>query len=300
MNTPYPKKIIFNPGTICTYDCIFCGQPRYSEPIIIPIERIKTIFNNFSEIDQADIGGTGELLLHPDFIKIIQFMTERKIPFNLATNGEYLTEEKEKILRESTLKYINFSLNSVNSETKKFLSGGRGDFDLVMKHFKSVNTKPRNYKVHISTVINRYNFKELPDFVQFGIDNGVDLIILKDLSLLFKYPKGLCLLNDEEEYFYFEKTKEIAKKTNISITGLNRNKNLESIKMPIKQCPMPWSHTVIRYNGLVSSCCYWPLILGNINEESFYDIWNGEKANELREAVSSGDNKFCKNCGEFK
>jgi len=43
-----------------------------------------------------------------------------------------------------------------------------------------------------------------------------------------------------------------------------------------------------------------PVKMGDLNEESFYDIWNGEKANELRKAVAAGDNKFCKNCGLFE
>jgi MoaA/NifB/PqqE/SkfB family radical SAM enzyme len=271
--------------------------------MFLSFDKIKDIFQNFTEVEQADIGGSGELLLHPNFNEIIQLLIDKKIPFNFSTNGEHLTEEKQKILRQSTLKYINFSLNSLIQETKKMLSGNRGNFDLVMEHFKSFARQPRNYGVHISMVVNRYNFREMPDFVQFGINNGVDRIGFFGLSPQVPYPLGLSLLNDEEELMYFKKMKELVKNNKILVNdyiGMARDQNNKPIKKPIKDCPMPWSHVGIEPDGRVTVCCYIPLRIGNINEQSFYDIWNGEKANELRKAVSSGDNKFCKNCGLFE
>lgn len=308
MTTPYPKNIILSHTTVCSYQCIFCSTtqqfgPGKLTPMFLSFDRIKDIFENFTEVSQADMGGSGELLLHPNFNEIIKLLNEKKIPFNFSTNGEYLTDEKQKILKESPLKYINFSLNSLIPETKNFLSGNRGNFDSVMKHFKSFVTKPRNYEVHISMVVNRYNFKEMPDFVQFGIDNGVDRIGFFGLSPQVPYPDGLSLLGNEEELSYFKKMKELIKENNIVVNdyiGMNRDKNNKQIKQPIKNCPMPWSHVGIEPDGRVTVCCYIPLRIGNINEQSFYDIWNGEKANELRNAVAANDNKFCKNCGIFE
>jgi MoaA/NifB/PqqE/SkfB family radical SAM enzyme len=271
--------------------------------MFLSFEKIKDIFENFTEVAQADMGGSGELLLHSDFFKVIQLLIDKKIPFNFSTNGEHLTEEKQKILRQSTLKYINFSLNSLIPETKKMLSGDRGNFDLVMEHFKNFIKKPRQYEVHISMVVNRYNFREMPDFVHFGIEQGVDRIGFFGLSPQLQYPEGLSLLGNEEELLYFQKMKELIKNSKIPVNdyiGMKRDENNKPIKKPIKDCPMPWSHVGITPNGKVTVCCYVPMKIGDLNEQSFYDIWNGEKANELRKAVSSGDNKFCKNCGLFE
>jgi len=308
MITPYPKNIILNHTTVCSYRCIFCSTTQQFgvgklTPIFLSFDKIKDIFQNFTEVEQADMGGSGELLLHPNFNEIIQLLTDKKIPFNFSTNGEHLTEEKQKILKQSSLKYINFSLNSLIPETKKFLSGEQGNFDLVMSHFKNFVNKPRNYEVHISMVVNRYNFKEMPDFVQFGVDHGVDRVGFFGLSPVVPYPSGLVLLNNEEEIFYFNKMKKIVKETNIQINdfiGFKRDQNNKHIKIPIKNCPMPWSHVGIEPNGNVTACCYVPISYGNINEQSFYDIWNGEKANKLRNAVTQGDNKFCKKCGIYE
>jgi len=308
MNVPYPKNIILSHTTVCSYQCIFCATTQQFgvgklTPIFLSFEKIKDIFQNFTEVYQADVGGSGELLLHPNFYDIIQLLKDKDIPFNFSTNGEHLTEEKQITLRDSPLKYINFSLNSLNPETKNFLSGGQGNFDLVMKHFKDFATKPRNYEVHMSMVVNRYNFREMPDFVKFGIKNNVDRIGFFGLSPQIQYPEGLSLLGDEEELSYFKKMKELIKENNILVNdyiGMNRDQNNKPIKRPIKECPMPWSHVGVTPNGKVTVCCYVPLKIGDLNEESFYNIWNGDKANELREAITAGDNKFCKNCGIFE
>ena len=208
--TPYPKSIIMSHTTVCTYRCIFCSTtqqfgygPGLIKPIFLSFEKIEDIFKNFNNITQADMGGSGELLLHPDFYNIIQILIDKNIPFNFSTNGEHLVEKKQEILCQSPLKYINFSLNSLNPETKKMLSGGEGNFDLVMKHFKDFSKKPRNYEVHISMVVNRYNFKEMPDFVEFGIAHEVDRIGFFGLSPQVPYPEGLSLLGDEESFHKF-------------------------------------------------------------------------------------------------
>jgi MoaA/NifB/PqqE/SkfB family radical SAM enzyme len=308
MITPYPKNIILSHTTVCSYKCIFCATtqqfgPGKLTPIFLSFDKIKDIFQNFTEVEQADMGGSGELLLHPNFNEIIKLLTDKKIPFNFSTNGEHLTNEKQKILKESPLKYINFSLNSLISETKNILTDNTGNFDKVMEHFVNFVAKPRNYEVHISMVVNRYNFKEMPDFVRFGIKHGVDRIGFFGLSPQLLYPEGLSLFGDEEELSYFKKMKELIKENNIKVNdyiGMNRDQNNKQIKRPIKECTMPWSHVGITPNGKVTVCCYVPLKMGDLNEESFYDIWNGERANELRKAVAAGDNKFCKNCGLFE
>ena len=65
--------------------------------------------------------------------------------------------------------------------------------------------------------------------------------------------------------------------------------------------------TYISYNGDISFCCHdWrsKYIMGNLNENSLFDIINGEKFNRIREMVDgvtdSGDHFLCKTCFHCK
>ena len=40
-------------------------------------------------------------------------------------------------------------------------------------------------------------------------------------------------------------------------------------------------------SGKVSSCCVWPVTLGDLNKESFHDIWNGSRFENLRAVVNT-------------
>jgi len=299
MSVPYPENVIIDIGTICGYKCIFCSASQ-RPPQCLPFDAIKKIIGNFHKIKLLNIGGSGEFFFHPDIDKILTLITARRIPFLFSTNGEYLTNERQKMVRNSLLTSVNFSLNSLNPETKKILSGGTGDFDMVMSNFKNFVKQPRNYDVTISMVVNNYNYKEMPDFVQFGVDHGANKICLTQLAKSVSYPDGLVIPNDSRELSYYEKAKEIAQKHNTLLGGMDRDEKNKQKKRPIKDCPLPWTHVGIMPNNKMVPCCYLPFIAGDLNTESFWDIWNGKKMNELRNAICEGNNTLCKSCVLFE
>lgn len=62
-------------------------------------------------------------------------------------------------------------------------------------------------------------------------------------------------------------------------------------------CKRPFTSCEISVIGDVIVCCHdWlPLIIGNIRENTLEEIWNGEKANALRETILDGSYKYCNN-----
>ena len=62
-------------------------------------------------------------------------------------------------------------------------------------------------------------------------------------------------------------------------------------------CKRPFTSCEITAMGDVIVCCYdWlPVIIGNIRENTLEEIWNGEKANALRETILDGSYKYCNN-----
>ena len=59
-------------------------------------------------------------------------------------------------------------------------------------------------------------------------------------------------------------------------------------------CKLPWSAILVEVDGTVKCCCFQKIPLGNLNEDTLEDIWNGSMFVALRAAISSGDYKtFC-------
>jgi MoaA/NifB/PqqE/SkfB family radical SAM enzyme len=62
-----------------------------------------------------------------------------------------------------------------------------------------------------------------------------------------------------------------------------------------KICYNPWTHFEVNNpNGDVTMCCDVPTVLGNVNEQSIEEIWNGEKYQKLRRMMfEQGAEKMC-------
>jgi MoaA/NifB/PqqE/SkfB family radical SAM enzyme len=60
-----------------------------------------------------------------------------------------------------------------------------------------------------------------------------------------------------------------------------------------KICSEPWTRMHILSDGDVLACCANSMVLGNINTNSFDEIWNGKAAQELRQSFLRGEMKGC-------
>ena len=62
-------------------------------------------------------------------------------------------------------------------------------------------------------------------------------------------------------------------------------------------CILPWIHIHVSQNGRVSPCCNNNRYLGNVQEQSIKDIWNGKQFKDLREQFKNDiPDKRCNHC----
>ncbi len=58
---------------------------------------------------------------------------------------------------------------------------------------------------------------------------------------------------------------------------------------PPKTCGNPWTHVHIKSDGLVYPCCFSDEVMGDLRKESFDQIWNGKKYQDLRKSMRPGN-----------
>jgi MoaA/NifB/PqqE/SkfB family radical SAM enzyme len=62
-------------------------------------------------------------------------------------------------------------------------------------------------------------------------------------------------------------------------------------------CISPWEHVFINSDGNLSVCCSLSDTFGNLNNQDFISVWNGEKLNEFRSNMALGlYHHACKTC----
>ncbi|MFO1159898.1 MAG: radical SAM protein [Reyranellaceae bacterium] len=62
----------------------------------------------------------------------------------------------------------------------------------------------------------------------------------------------------------------------------------------VRDCRAPWEWSLIATNGEVLPCCFGAPPVGNLNDSSFEEIWNGEAMQSLRKSLS--ENRIPKAC----
>ncbi len=81
-----------------------------------------------------------------------------------------------------------------------------------------------------------------------------------------------------------------------SITKQKRGKR-SNISISKPYCLMPWIHSHVSDNGKVKACCIANIPFGNINTNSFEEIWNGKPIQELRTKFLNQEiDKRCSGC----
>jgi radical SAM protein with 4Fe4S-binding SPASM domain len=101
--------------------------------------------------------------------------------------------------------------------------------------------------------------------------------------------------------FISEEHKDPLRSVRITVPALNPEKisvYYNDLETPIRNhCIVPWCQANINYNGDVHFCADYPdFILGNIKDQSFTEIYNGEKANLFRETINGRDGGIFPGC----
>ena len=66
----------------------------------------------------------------------------------------------------------------------------------------------------------------------------------------------------------------------------NRKQDTDQKTLP-DRCILPFSWVSINELGEVMPCCALPIVMGNLNKQSFMEIWNNRRYRKLRRTVNS-------------
>jgi radical SAM protein with 4Fe4S-binding SPASM domain len=131
------------------------------------------------------------------------------------------------------------------------------------------------------------NEHQVKDVYKLANVLGVDQVVLMSAQI-YDYRNGSPLIPENDRYSRYTRQKD----------GSFSIKNSWS-----DHCWKMWHSCVITWDGKVVPCCFdkdASFVLGDLNESSFSDIWNGEKYGAFRKTLftSRSEIEMCRNCTE--
>ena len=292
LTTEFPLFLHIELNQECNYRCPHCiiGNPDevsrlYNKEENLTFEQYKKIVDEGAEYNCPSITAQGDN--EPFLIKNMEeyiYHAHKKgfIDIMTNTNGSPITPKRSQQILDSGLTRLRFSLDAFTDKTYKKVRVGAIDLEKVKKNiFTFLELKEKGgYKlpiVGVSFCKLKNNQHELEKFKNYWKDK-VDLVSVQTFVPPTQNKKAYLDFYPEDQFYDEE------------------NKNF--------RCNQPFQRIQIR-NHEMFPCCYSLVmgdkgtknyknfVLGNINDTSIYDAWNGSKMKELRKIQIKG--KFKKN-----
>ena len=305
-----PVSIIVFVTNRCNSRCRHCFNWQNLNTNIpeISLEDINKFSKALNKLMDVAISG-GEPYLREDLDKIVQIFIENNSPrsFSIPTNGqlpEKISNKTEEIISKNPK--IFFSLNLALDGTEKvhdYIRGVPGSYERLRNTYTLLSRLKDQYKnlsLKIDTTLCNKNIEELSnlitlvkeefslaDFHNFEIMRGAPLD--KDLSppSLDKLRESLPLIYSawEESSFYGKNSRVkgfLARKIKMFIFKMYID--ILETKKQIIPCFADKFSCVLWANGDIGFCELLPPI-GNIKQNGFDSIWQGEKALDQRKLI---------------
>ncbi len=304
---PLPKLVQLEPTTKCNFNCITCTRKSLSKSRLnrdLTVQDFHAILGKIPTLKVIKLQGLGEPLMNQHIWKILEYGKRRRIKFSTTTNGSLLNLPNV----EKLLKYFDsicVSIDSINPETFEYIRKG-AKYEDIINNLKLLVEIKRKVKVAtevgVNFVASHLNYHEIPDLCRLASKLGLNFIYIVEVEN-WATPK-------EKEYYQQSEFIRDARKVKRKIRRLILDAREKYRKLAIyhkdsnrrkPKCSWCFSKCFITVDGYVTPCCIRmnPEVFnfGNIFEEPFNNIWNGEKMRKFRLSMMKDKANFiCDQC----
>ena len=282
-DTEFPQQIWIENTNHCNAACVMCPRELQTRSKrIMSFDLYEKLINEISQynhiVERVHMHNFGEPLLDKRLAERIKLAKDHGINHvYFVTNASLLNENNALNLIESGLDEFKISFYGANEST----------YNSIMIDL-DFNTTLNNIK----------NFFELRKSLQAS----------KPKVVLQLIPQSLNDANLEKEWVNLFKEyldDEIGDRLNYyELHNFGDGRDYVEIgNQKIRNtCKFPWNVMVILQDGSVTACCLdydGKIVLGNVNEQSIYDIWHGEKYRKIRKdfkKLNYRDYEPCQKC----
>lgn len=241
----------------------------------------------------------GEVLHYPHFTEVFNEVVNRKIGFNILTNGVLVNNYNIEALSKKNV-FLTISLDGHTREIHDALRGN-GVYDKVIKNIKLL--VEYGASVFLAYTINSNNYMYLKEVVGLACSLGV-----RGIGFVFTSETGRAKDNSTLILSIAQRgvVKQIYSKLKIEYSGVLELDIYETLIPKIKlddsvYCAAGTTHVGINSEGKLYPCVYAfsyeELAIGDLTKEDLKDIWeNRGKWEMFRGGISLDKINSCSNC----
>ncbi len=307
----YPIYFEIAPVGYCNHRCIFCAFDYTGyKKAKLPADILKARVSEMAALGVKAIqyAGEGEPLLHPDFAEIAVHTRNAGIEMAMLTNGVLLTKKfVEKAL--DAFMWFQVSLDAATPETHaKIHRVPLGHFPRIIKNLAyAAEVKAKRgiaCEIGVQMLLLPFNFKEAVPLALKLKEIGVDYLTLKPYS-----HNPLSVHSEEDvlgdsfnfrDLFCLEEELGSIAGGGFSVDFRKAAMNEIESERDCDRClavPNAWGH--ICGDGDVYACGPYlgdeRFLLGNINRQTFQEIWQGDRRKVLFKWMGTYDVKrYCR------
>lgn len=300
----YPIEIEISPSGACNHRCVFCAvdyigyQPDFLDK--------DTILRDIRQMSQKGLksvicSGEGEPLLNKDMPDIANGIKNAGVDVAMSTNGALFTEEKVRDCL-GVFTWVRYSVASMEEKSyDKIQRGKQGDLNRVKENLlEAVRVKrDRGYKttLGVQCLLLPDNMEQLPNMAKQLREIGVDYLTVKPYSQHL-HSENTFQIDYNAMLELEQEIKQYATEDFAIYFRANAMKKMHQQKCYEVCHGLPFM-THIDAKGNVWPCvahigakefCY-----GNIYENTFEEIWEGNRRKEIIEKLNGLDiNKVCR------
>jgi len=290
-----PASVSIEPTTACNLGCPECpsGLKMFSrETGNLKEDNFQSWMNELARhVTYINFYFQGEPFIHPKFLSLVKYASQKKIYTSTSTNAHFLHDE---LAKQTILSGLDRLIISIDGTTQEVYEQYRvnGKLDKVLQGANNVlkwrkELKSKTPYIIFQFLVVRPNEHQIDEVKNLAAEMGVDEVRFKTAQV-YDYENGNDLIPNNEKYSrYFRKSD-----------------GTYSIKNSLdNHCWRMWSGCVITWDGKVVPCCFDKDAthqLGDLTEQPLREIWNSPPCRNFRSAIfkSRKDIDICANCSE--
>ena len=298
----YPIYWEITTSAACNHRCSFCSVDAIGYPAILM--NADTLMTRMDEAHKLGVksvmfAGTGEPLLHKNINDIVRRAHYRGLDAAFTTNGVLLN----KLETIHLCQWVKISLNAGSPENyAQIHKTDEDDWHKVWKNIREAAQHKGDCALGVQCVVLPENFHEMDNLAQLSWNAGADYLVLKPYS---QSTFSIVQRNDIDYRTMEESLLSIQQK--YERRGFNVIYRQDAMKQEseahhydkCRATPNFWTYSMA--DGRMFSCSAHLLddrfCIGNLNTQSFQEIWEGEGRRKNWEMMREFDIKQCRlNC----
>ncbi len=297
-----PFTVYVEATRYCNIKCFYCiqstrddvdGEMRKLELKVKHMDQAKyeTLLDQLSKFPSGGIkrivfSGLGEPLMNPNLPTMLKKAVDAKIcdRVEIITNGLLLTPEISSQIIDSGITNINISIQGVSEAQYEKTCGKKISFSRFISNLEYLFKIKRDTTIYIKAIDATLDGKDNEDEFYSIFGNLADKIYVEHLVVMQQQMDSLKKIVDNSRNFYNE---EITSERDVCAQAfyfLQIGCDFDTFPCPVPGLPKTMS-------------------MGNMNEESLLEIWNGGKRRKLLKMMLAFEREKlpeCKDCTSFK